>query len=361
MKIAFYAPLKSPDHPVPSGDRLMARQLIAALALSGHDIEIVSHLRSFSATPEVPAGQLDLAGQEVERIAAAWRRDRVPDVWICYHPYYKSPDRLGVSLCRQFGIPYVTVESSYSARRNIGDWAVSQNLVREAMRMAAVNICLTARDCRGILEAVPEARVAMLAPFIDVAPFVSQEPVAKQGRLVTVAMMRPGDKLSSYQALAAALSGLRAEDWTLDIVGDGPARPEVEAAFAPIAPDRLRWHGELPPEAVRRVLADGAIYVWPGHGEAYGLAYLEAQAAGLPVIAEAVAGVPEVVRHEATGLLVSPQDQAAYASAILRLLTDETLRRSYATAARRFVMDERSLQAASVRLDDILQSIGRAL
>ncbi len=52
MHIAFYAPLKSPNHPVPSGDRQMARLLIAALRLAGHSVEIASELRSFSATPE---------------------------------------------------------------------------------------------------------------------------------------------------------------------------------------------------------------------------------------------------------------------------------------------------------------------
>jgi len=51
MKIAFYAPLKSPDHPVPSGDRLMARMLIAALRIGGHEVAIASDLRSFMAKP----------------------------------------------------------------------------------------------------------------------------------------------------------------------------------------------------------------------------------------------------------------------------------------------------------------------
>ena len=49
MRIAFYAPLKSPDHPVPSGDRQMARLLVAALRHAGHDVEIASELRSYAA------------------------------------------------------------------------------------------------------------------------------------------------------------------------------------------------------------------------------------------------------------------------------------------------------------------------
>ena len=46
MKIAFYAPLKSPDSPVPSGDRKMARQFIACLRSEGHDVRLISRLKS---------------------------------------------------------------------------------------------------------------------------------------------------------------------------------------------------------------------------------------------------------------------------------------------------------------------------
>ncbi|MGG2478788.1 glycosyltransferase family 4 protein, partial [Rhizobium sp. BR5] len=47
MKIAFYSPLKSPNHPVPSGDRLMARLLMKAMTMGGHDVFVASELRSF--------------------------------------------------------------------------------------------------------------------------------------------------------------------------------------------------------------------------------------------------------------------------------------------------------------------------
>ena len=46
MKIAFYAPLKSPDSPIPSGDRKMARQFIACLRSEGHDVRLISRLKS---------------------------------------------------------------------------------------------------------------------------------------------------------------------------------------------------------------------------------------------------------------------------------------------------------------------------
>ena len=54
--------------------------------------------------------------------------------------------------------------------------------------------------------------------------------------------------------------------------------------------------GRAAPDEMPSSICRGAIYAWPGCGEAYGLAYLEAQAAGLPVVAQETAGVPEVVR-----------------------------------------------------------------
>lgn len=356
MDIAFYAPLKSPDHPVPSGDRLMARMLMTALSRAGHEVAIASTLRSFSALPEPVAGQAGSAVAEIERLAALWEQSGPPALWFCYHPYYKAPDLIGPALCERFGVPYVTAECSYSARRNIGDWVGTQRQVLEGVRRAAVNICLTERDRRGLLEAVPEARTARLAPFIDAEPFLAITRRPCPGRLLTVAMMRPGDKLSSYRALASALERIADRDWTLDIVGDGPVRAEVEQAFENSDPARITWHGERSSNEIAALMESASLYVWPGHGEAYGLAYLEAQAAGLPVVAEAVAGVPEVVEHGRTGLLVEPGDPKAYAVAIGRLLGDEAERFRLGERARAFVGSERTLAAAALTLDSIIQS-----
>lgn len=357
MKIAFYAPLKSPDHPVPSGDRLMAQQLRRALEMAGHAVQVVSSFRAFVATSDVPQERHEEAQREVDRIAQEWQRQGVPDLWFCYHPYYKAPDLLGPDLCRSFAVPYVTVETSYSARRNVGDWQTAQDIVLSGIRQAAVNICLTARDQRGILAMAPDARVARLSPFIDASALLAHPPKAQPNQLVTVAMMRPGDKLESYRSLAAALLMLLDVDWTLTIVGDGPARSEVEAAFSGLPAERIHWQGQKDKCEIAGILAAASIYVWPGHGEAYGLAYLEAQAAGVPVIAYDVAGVPEVVEHERTGLLVAPGDADAYAAAIARLLQDAQLRDGLAENARRFVNEERSMPAAAKRLGDILSSI----
>ncbi|MCY1251314.1 D-inositol-3-phosphate glycosyltransferase [compost metagenome] len=93
--------------------------------------------------------------------------------------------------------------------------------------------------------------------------------------------------------------------------------------------------------------------MWPGCGEAYGLAYLEAQAAGLPVVAQRTAGVPEVVRDGETGLLTRDGDIGAYAAAMRDLIEDPAGRKRLGAAARRFVHEERSFPAAARRLRSI--------
>lgn len=360
LRIAFYAPMKPPGHPVPSGDRLMARQLLAALAAGGHEVAVISDLRSYSAAPDPEAYRViaDRAAHEAARISDLWARDGCPDLWFAYHPYYKAPDLIGPGLARRHGLAYVTAESSWSARRNIGVWAGMQARVLEGIGQAAVNICLTGRDRDGILAALPGARAAMLRPFIDAAPFLRASPAgADPARLITVAMMRPGDKMDSYRMLTAALALLPAGlDWRLSVVGDGPERDEVRALFAGLGDGRITWHGQQPAENVAGLMAASAIYVWPGQGEAYGLAYLEAQAAGLPVVAMRTAGVPEAVRDGETALLSPDGDAAALADNIAQLLVNRERRRAMATAARRFVLTERTLDTAGVTLNRILDT-----
>lgn len=369
MRIAFYAPMKSPNHPVPSGDRQMARLLVKALEHAGHTVELASELRSYCNEPDdnhYDSVEAE-AAKEVDRLSREWRTSR-PDLWFTYHPYYKSPDLLGPLIARTLRIPYVTAEASYSARRNVGRWATTQASVAKAIRLAAANICFTERDRQGLEQALPEARLERLPPFIDVATDnFTPSPQGGGGRgggeytraatnaLTTVAMMRPGDKMESYRMLARALERLLDLSWTLSIVGDGPCRNDVAAEFATLPQERIEWHGELTQTAVAATLRNASVYVWPGFGEAFGLAYLEAQAAGLPVVAQAIAGVSEVVKDDETGLLTTANDINAYSDAIGRLLTDASLRDRMREAAHRFVVQERSLPTAATRLDEILR------
>jgi len=168
-------------------------------------------------------------------------------------------------------------------------------------------------------------------------------------------MMRDGDKFDSYSMLAEALGQLKDIDWHLTVVGDGPARDGVKALFDGVPEHRITWRGKLEPDDVAQVLSRSAIYVWPGNGEAFGLAYLEAQAVGLPVIAQETAGVPEVVADGDTGILTQAGDVGAFAVAIRKMLNDEDLRQQLGAKAREKVRDAHSIEMAAERLDALLQ------
>ena len=332
----------------------MGRLLIRALELAGFQVTVASTLRAFTPEPDLLTKLRQTADAEKARLTEVWTRTGKPDLWFTYHPYYKAPDLLGPDLARHFGIPYVTAEASYSPKRDRQGWAAAQAWVRDAVTLARLNLCFTDRDRDGLAKAVPTGRFASIVPFIDTEAYADgfTRPVGKN--LMTVAMMRKGDKFASFTMLAKALALLPDLPWHLSVIGDGPARRETIALFADLPAERLDWRGELATEAVPRALSDGGIYVWPGCGEAYGLAYLEAQAAGLPVVAQATAGVPAVVEHGRTGLLTPDGDVAAHAAAIRELLTDDGKRQAYGKAARAFVLGERSLTRASRHLHGLL-------
>lgn len=363
MKIAFYAPMKSPNHPVPSGDRLMGRLLLEVLRriTSPTEVRLASEFRAYSDRPD-PDKLLknqSLAAIEAAAVIANWEQTNwVPDIWFSYHPYYKAPDWLGPVVAERFNCPIITAEASYSIKRAHDGWGPWHGQHEASLRQASCHLYMKQRDRPGLLE-VPssEEQLVHLPPFIDVAPFMSlseqksESAIARTDpiRLITVAMMRADIKLKSYRFLAEALSGLQQENWTLDIVGDGTARSDVEAAFAEFPEDRIRWHGIVAPENVPKLLAGADVFAWPGFNEAYGLAYLEAQACGLPVVAQKTAGVPEVVRSGETGLLTQEDDVKAFREALRNLMENRPERRRLGSQAKSFVHQERSLaQAQSI-------------
>ena len=98
------------------------------------------------------------------------------------------------------------------------------------------------------------------------------------------------------------------------------------------------------------MLAAGDLYIWPAVGEAYGMALLEAQAAGLPVVAGRMGGVVDVVEDGRTGLLADIDDPAALAARVAELIADHDRRRRLGAAARAFIERERNSAAAATRL-----------
>ena len=165
---------------------------------------------------------------------------------------------------------------------------------------------------------------------------------------MTVAMMRPGDKLASYALLADALMRLEGVDWRLSVIGDGPERRRVRQLFDDCA-GRVEFAGAVSaPERLREAYEASELMVWPGVGEGVGMAFLEAQAAGLPCLCEDRPALREVVLTD--GPLPPQRDAEAFAAAIRRAAADRTALARRGLAARLHVEQAHSLEAAAARL-----------
>jgi glycosyltransferase involved in cell wall biosynthesis len=169
-------------------------------------------------------------------------------------------------------------------------------------------------------------------------------------------MMREGAKLASYRLLARALLQLHGLPFDVVIAGDGPARAEVAALLAPLA-DRVSFTGARDEAGVAAALQACDGFAWPAIGEAIGIALLEAQACGLPVVAGASPGVAGVVADGRTGFLTPANDTLAFAAALRRLLVDAPLREAMGCAAATHVRAHHDLRGASARLDAILDEV----
>jgi glycosyltransferase involved in cell wall biosynthesis len=378
MRIAYYAPLKSPTHGTPSGDRRVAGLLMEAMERGGHRIELVSTFRSYDGDGDAPrqTALRDQGTQLARTFVARWLDGPAaarPDLWFTYHLYYKAPDWLGPLVSAGLGIPYVIAEASYATKRAAGPWALGHQGVEDAIRHAALLLCPSRDDIASLATLLDSTeRIAHLPPFLDPAPFRAARDARDTHRMtlaaahgldpsqpwiLAVAMMRPGDKLASYRALAAVLAGLVDLPWSLIVAGDGSARAEVEAAMSSAVPGRVHFVGELDAAGLAPLYAACDLLAWPAVNEAYGMALLEAQAAGLPVVASDLRGVPDVVQHARTGLLAPPGDNAALGARIRELLLAPERRQTMGLAAAEFVATERSIEVAADRLEQLFDQV----
>lgn len=372
-RIAFYAPMKPPDHPVPSGERETARLFVQALEAAGYGVELACRLRS-----REPAGdpsrqaRLERAGGWIaERLVRAYRQrpaDERPVAWFTYHLYYKAMDWIGPAVAQALDIPYLAAEVSVAPKRAEGPWRHSHGALLKAVAAADVIFPLTEvnRECLP-----PRTRQAELAPFLDPAPFQAARAQREAERralaerlaldldrpwIAVAAMMRFGVKAQSFALLAEALGRRDLPSFHVLIAGDGPAEAEVRAAFEKLPAGTVHFLGRLDQAEVAALLAACDLYAWPAIGEAFGVAPLEAQAAGLPVVAGRDGGVAEVVGHQESGLLVPPHDTAAFADAVSRLLGDATLRARLSAGAAARIGKRHSLDRAARTLRQAIEA-----
>lgn len=197
---------------------------------------------------------------------------------------------------------------------------------------------LSVTDCnrrRLVALGFPAGRIETVPNGVDLTRFPAREwrPLREEVRVGTVARL---EGYKGHRFLLRALAELCAGDRpvVLELVGDGAARPELEALAQSLGlASRVHFLGSR--ADVARIVAGWDIFVLPSLVEGLPISILEAMAVGVPVVATDVGGVAEVVRDGVTGLLVPAGDSRALAGAIGRLIDEEGLARRLTLAARR--------------------------
>ncbi|WP_243438395.1 glycosyltransferase family 4 protein [Fundidesulfovibrio soli] len=348
MKVAFYSPFKPLDHPRPSGDQTTALGLTAHLRAKGHAVEVASRFRArhLAEKPWLWPQALWEAWRAGSPVAGAGRAD----VWLTHHAYYKSPDVIGPWASRRMGAPYAVFQGIYSTKRRKSlSTRLGFELNRRSLLAADVVFSNRSLDVENLRRLLPEDRIVYVAPGIDPDAFrrdpdagaaLRRELGEAQGEgrrpvIACVAMMRDDVKAQGLRYLITRLGRLARQerDFLLLLAGDGETRPEMEALAREHLPGRSAFVGQVPRGELARIYSAADLFVFPGIRESLGMVYLEAQAAGLPVVAFDNGGIPEVVAHGETGLLTPPFDDEAFLGAVARLLDDAALRRGMGAAA----------------------------
>jgi glycosyltransferase involved in cell wall biosynthesis len=222
-----------------------------------------------------------------------------------------------------------------------------KELSRRFVLRQAVAVTATSRFLADATKRyLSEGRQVSVVPFgVDLSRF-SRDPVdrppAPPVRLIITKHLTPKYGIDYLlQAIKTVYTEFR--DLELLVIGDGEQKGQLQALTQKLGLDAIvRFQGAVPHDQIPWFLERSHIYVMPSinDSETFGVAAVEAQAMGLPVIASAVGGVPEVLIDGHTGLLVPPRDVRALANAILRLAADPEMREKMGSEGRKFVREK---------------------
>jgi colanic acid/amylovoran biosynthesis glycosyltransferase len=238
----------------------------------------------------------------------------------------------------------------------------------QVLRRASTVTVMNREMRRAVIDlGVPEDKVRVLPMGVELARVHRGDaPSARvPGRLVFVGRLV---EKKGVKVLLDALGDLPpAIDWSLDVVGDGPLRAELEEQARPLG-SRVTFHGQQGSTELGRLLATAEVAVFPsvraksGDQDGLPVALLEAMAAGTPIVASDLPGLDDVVaggtdpaETDPAGLLVEPGDARALTAALSTLLADGELRgRMGRSAAQR--ADSYSMDAIGSQYVDLLRN-----
>ncbi len=237
--------------------------------------------------------------------------------------------------CARLGIPAIyTPHGLWVGSRA---WAPLRTLARLAERAAGrwnydvVCVCEAERQLALASHIASRDRLHLIHNGVrDVAPELRASPAGAPCRVVSVARF---EEPKDHRALLVAMSLLKDLDWELELVGDGPLEKNCRALAARLGiAGRVRFLGYQRDPAP--ALARASLFVLSSRSEALPRSVLEAMRAGLPIVASAVGGLPELLDNGSNGVLVPNSEGGGLASAIRGMIVDGDARTAYGKASR---------------------------
>jgi colanic acid/amylovoran biosynthesis glycosyltransferase len=229
----------------------------------------------------------------------------------------------------------------------------------DKLRSASVVFCIS-EDGRTHARALlgpddDRTRFAMVRMGVDIARFppAAQLRRARSRDYSTILFVgRLADEKAPLALLRAGVA-LRHQqhDVRLVFAGDGPLRAELEAAIGQSrAQDWVRVLGAVSQEQLPELYTDADVFCLPSRVEGVPAVLMEAMSTELPVVSTGRDGIPELVRHESTGLLVHYGDPVELSAALARLIDDPDLRASLGRAGRALVSERFATHREAERL-----------
>ena len=260
----------------------------------------------------------------IVRLARLFRRLRADVV----HTHDDRPNIYGAPAGKLAGARVIHTRHSQGSMLS----ARQRWLVRLVSRFDDRFVCISADSAEWAVEqGISPRKVRVQVNGIDLTRF-AYSGSAPDGPAVLVARLSP-EKSIDMLLRAVPLVLAKRPDFRLEIAGDGPCRDALHALAAELRlGDAVRFLGTV--HDVPSLLARARLFILSSLTEGISLTLLEASARGLPIVATAVGGNPEVVADGVTGLLIPPASPGTLAEGVLQLWADPNLRARMGTAGR---------------------------